>query len=202
MLGELLDLVFPARCAGCGEVGAAVCDGCRLRLRPAPPLGAPVGVDRLVAAFEYEGVARELVARVKYRNERAGVGLLADAVVRSLGQAGIGRPTVVTWVPTTAERRRSRGFDHAALLARAVARGLHVPARGLLVRVGGPPQTGRPAAQRRAGPQFAARLPAGEGTVLLVDDVVTTGATLRAAARALRSAGAPAVVAAVAARTP
>jgi predicted amidophosphoribosyltransferase len=109
---------------------------------------------------------------------------------------------LVTWAPTTTARRRARGFDHAELLARAVARELQLPVRATLHRRAGPPQTGRPAALRRAGPRFDARRVRLPSRVLLVDDVATTGATVAAAADALRRAGASAVIALTAARTP
>jgi predicted amidophosphoribosyltransferase len=123
---------------------------------------------------------------------------MAGAVEVTVRDAGV---DVVTWAPTTVARRRQRGFDHAELLARSVARGLSVPARSLLRREPGPPQTGLAAAARRRGPVFAAARRASR-SVLLVDDVATTGATLAAAAAALRGAGAQRVVAVTAARTP
>jgi putative sigma-54 modulation protein len=143
-------------------------------------------------------VARELIARVKYRNVRAVVPWLAAAMAGELA-ASAARVGVVTWAPTTPEHRRSRGFDPAELLARAVARRLHARCVRLLRRRPGPPQTGLDAAARRRGPRFTARRVA-PPRVLLVDDVATTGATLAAAAAALRAAGAREIVALTAAR--
>jgi predicted amidophosphoribosyltransferase len=108
---------------------------------------------------------------------------------------------VVAGSPTPPARRRARGFDQAQLLAAAVARCLRLPCRPLLRRALGPPQTGRTLPERRTGPAFAARAPS-PTRVLIVDDVVTSGATLASAARALRQAGAREVHAVVAARTP
>jgi predicted amidophosphoribosyltransferase len=163
----------------------------------APP---PRGVDAWAAAFSYEGVAREVVARLKYRNVRAPTPWLVSAMAAVALEARAASG-VVTWAPTTAARRRARGFDPAEVLARPLARRLGLPAARLLDRRPGPPQTGLPAVERRAGPVFVARRRA-PPRVLLVDDVATTGATLAAAALALRDAGADIVVAVTAARTP
>lgn len=160
----------------------------------------PPGVDGWAAPFAYRGVARELVARVKYRNARAVVPWLAAAMVQTALAHGFAAATV-TWAPTTVQRRRERGFDPAEVLARAVAHELRARSLRLLDRRPGPPQTGLAAAARRAGPHFVARRVA-PSRVLLVDDVATTGATLAAAAGALRAAGARSVVAVTAARTP
>src|SRR4051812_16715309 len=168
-------------CPGCGRHGDPVCAACAGGLHPAPPASPPFGVDAWWAAFAYEGVAREIVARVKYRGARAAAPWLAAAMVESMPDV---QADVVTWAPTSRERRRARGFDQAELLARAVARRLNTRCLGLLDRRRGPPQTGLTGADRRRGPGHVARR-AAPPSVLLVDDVATTGATLAAAARAL-----------------
>jgi len=158
----------------------------------------------------YEGAGREIVARLKYRNARCVVPWLATEMAKLVEDpkdardpaAGLAAD-VVTWVPTTAARRRERGFDQGRVLAVAVARRLGIPCRGLLRRGRGPAQTGRSRRQRLEGPGYEVR--SGRAVpprVLLVDDVVTTGATLTAAARRLREAGAHEVTALVAARRP
>lgn len=200
---DLATALLPGRCPGCGARGEPVCEACRASLRPAPPARPPQGIDAWAAPFAYDGVARELVARVKYRSERRTVPWLADAMAGAVAGVPLAvRPDLVTWAPTTAERRRERGFDHAELLARAVADRLGLPAARLLVREPGAHQTGRPSAERRVGPRFTAGSGAAERAALVVDDVATTGATLAAAAHALRGSGAFRVIAVVAARTP
>lgn len=114
---------------------------------------------------------------------------LADAV----RDADIAQPDAVTWVPTDPRRIRQRGVDHAEVLARRVASAVDGPASRLLsVARRRPDQARLPEDQRRRVPDgaFRAARDVPGGHVLLVDDVVTTGGTAHAAARALRRAGA------------
>lgn len=196
----VLDLLLPTRCPGCGDPGPAPCPSCQARLRPPPHLPAPPGLDSVGALTSYEGPGRAIVTAWKYRSHRDGLRWVASR----LAEVVPCRIEVVTWVPTTAARRRQRGLDQAEVLARAVAGALGLPVHRLLRRLDAVPQTGLSRSHRLAGPQFA---PAGwrraDGRrVLVVDDVVTTGATLSSAARCLRGAGAAAVHAVAVARTP
>ena len=191
-------MLLPTACPVCGARGPAPCARCAAELRRAPSLPAPAGVDRCAAFLAYDGAGRELVARLKYRNARASVPFLARGMA-AVAPEGV---DIVTWAPTTSARRRARGFDQARLLARAVARELGLPCRPLLARRPGRAQSGRDAVSRYEGPAFTASRPLDGRRVLLVDDVVTTGATVAAASRALRTGGAGEVHVVAAARTP
>lgn len=148
--------------------------------------GAPNSVTYAVA---YEGRVRQLILGLKYHNERMTARLLADVLVSQF-ISDYRNADVVTWAPTSKQRRRERGHDQAELIARAVARLICRPCRSLLVRESLTAQTGASRQQRLDGPKFRARSIRGHLHVLVVDDVVTTGATLRAASHALTSAGA------------
>lgn len=178
-----------------------MCTQCRAVARPAASAPPPHGVDCWSAPFAYEGAVRELVARAKYRGERHVLGWLADVAVAHRGEWDAAPVDAVTWVPTAAQRRRERGFDHGAILARRVARRLGVPLMGCLVRLDRGMQTARPLHERRSGPQLEAAGCPGV-RMLVVDDVATTGASLTAAARVLRRSGSAAVEALTVARTP
>src|SRR5688500_14075415 len=204
-LGSVLDLVLPVSCVGCRAPPAVLCPKCVTAARPVLPAEGrpPPGLDWGPAVYSYEGPVREALARSKYRNARAALPLLASALVRRLEADLPGPVDIVTWPPTTATRRRGRAFDQAEHLAWAVGRGLGVPVGACLARQAGPSQTGRSAQARRQGPAFSpGASPVAGRRVLVVDDVATTGATLTAAARALRSAGARWVGGATVARTP
>jgi predicted amidophosphoribosyltransferase len=195
--------LLPPRCASCGVEGEALCARCRAALVAAGPVDGIDGVRSCRALIEYDGVGRALVAGLKYRNRRTVVAELAELLATA---AGVGVHDVVTWVPTTVERRRRRGFDQARLLARATAAVLGRPCVPALVRRSADPQTGRARAARLEGvvlEPITTAMPSVAGVpVLVVDDVVTTGSTLRAAAAALHLAGAASVDAVILGRTP
>ncbi len=177
--------MFGSTCAVCGRVGDSPCRRCIADFEPAGRVPCPSGLDSCVAALSYDGSSRSLITALKYHNQRASLAWLATAVAQQV----TAEVTLVTWVPTSRIRRRERGFDQAELLARRVARRLGLPVRSLLFSRTKHSQTGLSAVERQHHKGFATRK-VRHHRLLLVDDVITTGATLTAAADALRSAGA------------
>lgn len=139
------------------------------------------------ACWAHEGMAADLVRELKYGRATAAVTPLADAMARLVPAVDL-----VTWAPASVERRRSRGFDQGELLARAIASRAGLKVRRVARRASDTPQTARDRAGRVAGPSL---VPTGRRlrrwpSVLVIDDVSTTGATMRAMADVLRASGA------------
>jgi predicted amidophosphoribosyltransferase len=144
----------------------------------------------VVCAWEYEGPPRALILNLKLRGDRAAAGPLVEGVLAAARRSGLAGETV-TWVPGRPAGIRERGFDHAALLAAGVARELGLPACSLLRRRRAvSDQSELSAADRRINLENAFAAEACTGGIVLVDDLLTTGSTAEACARALREAGA------------
>ena len=205
MLDALLDLVLPRACAGCARPGRLVCATCRALLASAPvgpvrPDPCPPGLPVVRAHGGYDGPLKQLLLAHK---EHGGLAL-SDPLGGALAGvvAGFGSPGLVLCpAPSSRAAVRARGYDHTGRLARSAARalgggfvvrGLLVPARGVR------DQAGLTSTERARNLHGAFRaVPADRAQVLLVDDVVTTGATLVEAARALEERGHRVVGAAV-----
>jgi competence protein ComFC len=210
-------MLLQSRCAGCHRPGDPLCRTCRFALvapsrnparaaSRAPLCRSSTGTEVVIAAVPFSGRARDVVLGLKYRNRRQLGHHLAGLLVNRVLAEGL-RPGIdfdmVTWAPTSAKRRRQRGFDQSELVARRVALQLNLSCRRLLERTGDDTaQTGLSRVQRLHGPSFRVRPDTAGRRVLLIDDVVTTGSTLRAAAATLRRAGAVDVHCAAIAATP
>jgi ComF family protein len=219
VLTKALDLAFPGVCVGCGDEGEPLCRGCapgldvRLEAEAGVPIGLPGEVPAPLLQLEwcapFQGLTRDALHAIKYSGEQRLAGPLGAAVARRWQRAGTGA-TVLTHVPVHADRARQRGYDQAELIARSAARDLGLPHADLLVRAratiaqfdldrGDRAHNVRGAFAIRHGPSQAAVL-AQRPWVLLIDDVVTTGATLAACAETLLRAGALGVSAITVAR--
>jgi ComF family protein len=195
--------IVPPLCAACGRScrpEAVVCTRCGRRLAAAEPLlgKGPPGLDRAWSSAPYEGVARGLVAALKFRRLLPVADLMADRI-QWLAPAHLLSGAIVP-VPPSPSRLRRRGFDPAGELAAALAERLDAPLRTCLARRGGRRQVGRRRAERIGQPPRIHATESAPPSVLLIDDVLTTGATMSACAQALRAAGAARVVAVTFAR--
>jgi len=223
LVDRALDVALPARCAGCGREGRPICDAClpaldaRLDQPPGVPIGLPADLPapllQLEWAAAYSGVVRRALHELKYAGERRLAVPLGGALARRWARVGAGGDVLVP-VPVHANRLRHRGYDQAHLLAAVAADLLGLPLAPVLERSRSTIaqfDLDRRARAGNVGGAFRLRgLPSTAGLnrphplagrwVVLVDDVVTTGATLAACAQPLLAAGAIGVSAVAVAR--
>ena len=214
----LLDLALPATCAGCGREGAPLCTDCvpaldsRLGLPAGTPIGLPADIPAPLLQLEwcapYAGAVRGALHELKYGGEQRLAVPLGTAVARRWARVGVGVDLIVP-VPVHADRERRRGYDQAALIAAVAAQHLDLPVERALERGRATIaqfELGRDERATNVAGAFRSRRSAGAAAaiagrwILLVDDVVTTGATLAASGAALVAAGTAAVSAIAVAR--
>ncbi|MFB7843367.1 ComF family protein [Microbacterium sp. NPDC056052] len=192
LVQEIADLVFASVCAGCGAAGTALCASCEAALAPRVVRPRSESVP-LRAGLVFDGVAASVLRAVKEDGQTSLIRPLRAALAAAVddlcaGAASPGRIDVVVPVPSTRAAFRRRGYRVPEILAR----GIGIPVLRTLSYVRRvQDQRGLGAHERRtnlAGGLVASRL-GGGASALIVDDVITTGATCAEAARALRSAG-------------
>ena len=187
-------LAATERCYRCGSLSAEslTCMACRATSR----------LDSVRIATAYEATAKTLIWKLKLAGAQSAAGIMAKCMAVLLNN--VAPATVIVPVPTATSRVRQRGYDQASLLARALSRQTRLPYYNCLARDGQTHQHGLPRHQRLKQLTAAFRVSRGgiskATPIILVDDVVTTGATLEAAASVLRAAGAKRVDAVVFAR--
>ena len=191
-----LNLLFPPKCAGCGKEGSYLCDVCIAESPKAPDIPAE-GLESIIAPFQMVGAVREVVHRLKYSGRRVMAEPMGVAMGQHLKRHQIS-PDIIVPVPLHRKRLRERGYNQAGLLAREVGKWLEVPVHDKgLVRTNylGPQARTATREERKANVEgaFVAERDFSGLSVVLVDDVTTTGSTLEACAAALREAGAGAV---------
>jgi predicted amidophosphoribosyltransferase len=184
--------LVPPLCAACGRgcrAESTLCNRCSRRLASADPLAGagPPGIDRAWSSAPHEDVARDLVTALKFRRLLRVADLMADRI-HWLAPGALLSGTIVP-VPTARLRSLARGFDPAAEVAQALARRTELPLAACLARRGGGRQVGKRRAARIGHPPVIQLKGQAPRSVLLIDDVLTTGATLSSCAQALRSAG-------------
>jgi competence protein ComFC len=211
---ELLDLVFPKKCVGCGKVGGYVCRDCEVgmweeeQICPVCTRASRYGlrhrycresgsIEGLICFWAYEGIAQKLIKQAKYRFYYDYLGeLLAGIGTRpelEYFYSFLKEGPLVVPVPLWPKREKERGFNQAEVIAKMVGKQWGLNTGNLLVRVKDTGhQTGRSRRERLEAVKDAFKLKI-DGllakTILLVDDVWTTGATMRECTRVLKRAG-------------
>jgi ComF family protein len=219
-LRTILGLFFPDRCVGCSKIGTLLCPDCLTKIknlpspicpaclkpnnvwRPHPGCRGQGGPDFLFTPFVYRGVMRNLIKRAKFKKDKRLVSILATLLIEEVEESEDVysflhelRPVVVP-VPLSLKQLKARGFNQAAILAWRLAQrfGLTFLEEMLIKSRDTLPQSGLTRSDRAQNVISTFVTPEGllgdRQKVLLVDDVLTTGATLRACTLSLRQRGA------------
>jgi competence protein ComFC len=212
-IGEaILDLLFPLKCPFCQRPvrsgGVGWCAGCEKSLKRTEAHCRKKGdyFTMCVAPLYYEGAVRESLLRYKFGGSREYAGVYAHMMLDCIREQFPGGFDVLTWVPVSRKRLRKRGYDQAELLARELGILLSVKPEPLLEKIHDvPAQSGIGSAEKRraniSGAYQAVATEKIDGKrILLVDDIVTTGATLSECSKTLLRAGAHQIMCAAAAR--
>jgi ComF family protein len=209
LLDGLIGLIVPHDCLGCGAEGRLLCTACIGRLRPAPPCcyrcRQPAAacltcadcrdlspLRRVQAVTTYQGLAKNLIWKLKFGHAQQAAREIAPLMSRLITRQRRDKLLIVP-IPTATSRIRQRGYDQARLLARELARQTGQPYADALARQNQAHQVGASRGQRLEQLAAAFRVAKPhlirDACVILIDDVVTTGATLEAAAKVLQAAG-------------
>ena len=216
MISILLQLIAPDDCLECGQEGQLWCEWCRLSDEVLPSrcfkchkqtdnyetcatCRRQTGLNQLHVAYEYKGIQKKLIQQLKFSSKRHAAKQIAATVESTLPY--MTEEWIVTNVPTSPNRVRQRSFDHTQLIAHEVAKQKKLNYKPLLQKTNNTRQVGARKKQRLSqakGSYRAVHLSNIQGSqIILVDDVVTTGASLSEASKVLKQAGAKQVVCAV-----
>lgn len=219
LLQRIVELITPQHCLSCSRSGEIICDSCLPRLATASA-GTCVRCNRISAggktcvscrnhivirgvsvASYYDGTVKELILRLKFHRDRSAARAAAELILTRINSKTM-LFDVITAVPVSPNRFRERGYNQAELIAKEVSRNLNVPYRTLLGRNNGEHQLGKDRKTRMEQVKmvFYPQKSIGNDRILIIDDVVTTGATLDACSRVLKAAGAKNVWGAVIAK--
>ena len=201
-LESLASLLFPPHCAFCGKVGVqGVCPACEKTLPYCKtPLHERAEIGACLAPLRYEGAVRDALLSYKFHGSQSRCTGFGDILAQAAAEHFGGQFDLVTYVPVSKKRRKERGYDQSYLLARETCRHWDtVPAALLQKTKDNPAQSSLSSREERqknvAGAYAAVNEEKIRGArILLIDDILTTGATLREAARVLRAAGAQSVI--------
>lgn len=208
----LLDLLFPKFCLGCGKFGSYICSSCFLKIHPLPYLKCPVcsrasidgithprckkrfGLDRVISFFPYTGIVQKAIKIIKYRYAYKVTGDL----LRSVSLPELPKQSVFIPIPLYPSRRRFRGFNQAEIIARVLSKRFDISVRTDIIdriRKTVPQVDMKNRKERLSNMKGVFRVNEAsiksvqQSTIILVDDVFTTGATMQSACGLIKRAG-------------
>ena len=193
MIEFFLDLLFPKKCLGCGKIGSYVCTACQVGLWEPEPRPKPANLDGLTCLWAYDGLMQKIIKKAKYSGQ---YNLLQFTILKSQIPNKSQFPNIQAIIPVPLHRDRlmERGFNQAEVIANEISKIYKIPVVNLLTRT---KDTGHQTLRNRHErlqalngafqiSNFKFQIPV---AVLLVDDVLTTGATLSECARVLKRDG-------------
>ncbi|MDP2874400.1 MAG: ComF family protein [bacterium] len=188
----VLDVILPRSCLGCGQEGRYVCEQCDLFLSEATSLFRQEGLEELVSAWEYDGLIKDIILRVKYDGMFDAIGELVEKAFATK-KPYIPEDAMITFVPMFKKKEKQRGFNQAELIAQKIREMTGAKMLPLLEKVKDTSsQTKLDKTERLANVRGSFRRKEGivyPSNVLLVDDVWTSGATMKECAKVLRRSG-------------
>lgn len=199
---SLASLLFPPHCAFCGKPGVqGVCPVCEKALPYCKtPLHERSEIGACLAPLKYEGIVREALLNYKFHGSQSRCTGFGDILAQAAAEHFGGEFDLVTYVPVSKKRKQERGYDQSYLLARETCRHWSVTPETLLQKTKDNPAQSSLSSREERQKNVAGVYVAVNGDkikdkrILLIDDILTTGATLREAARVLRAAGAQSVI--------
>ena len=217
MFDKPLEFIAPHHCCGCDKIGTLLCDNCKFNIVSEqnfvciachkPTSGSwlcktcKTDYDRAWVVNERNGVLQRLIGLFKFERARSAYRYLGDLLLEVLPELPV--ETVIVPVPTTSSRIRERGYDHMLLIAKYIAKSRGIDVRQLLSRKTDSKQRQMSAVDRKRQAKNAFCVSGDidpEKTYLIIDDVITTGSTIKYAAKCLKKAGAKNIWVAVIAR--
>lgn len=207
MINRLLSTIAPHYCCGCNKIGTLLCGSCKYYIIDESVLNYSTNYQKgsyqkLWIVGERKDVLQRVIGLFKFERAKSAYKILGDLLLETL--PNLPENTVIVPIPTTAQHRRERGYDHMLLVAKYVAKKQQLSCRPLLKRRTSTQQRQANAQTRRLQAQkaFFVTEKLADVPYLILDDVLTTGATIEFAAKALQKAGAKTIWVGIIARQP
>jgi len=188
----VVDIIFPRNCLGCGKEGKYICEKCDLFISETPSLFSQGGLEELVSIWEYDGLMKEVILKIKYYGAFEAINELVKKAFQ-VRKPYIPENTIITFVPMFKKKEKQRGFNQAEIIAKKVGETTGSNVLSLLEKIKDTPSQTKLDKEERIK-NIIGSFKRKEGiicnsNVLLVDDVWTSGATMKECARVLKKSG-------------